>query len=45
MDAPEPNCRPLFRRLSLAWLAVLIALGLWQGYGTWLLGGGASRAF
>jgi len=49
MDAPEPeleskrgrspNVRPLVVRLVVAWLAVVLGVGLWQGYGQWLLGG------
>jgi hypothetical protein len=36
MDAP--NSRPAwFVRLAATWLALLLALGLWQGYGAWLL--------
>jgi len=48
MDAPEPklelsrDARPIVVRLVIAWLAVLIALGAWQGYGQWLLGGAAA---
>jgi hypothetical protein len=30
--------KPLVVRLMAGWLAVLLALGLWQGYGAWLLG-------
>jgi len=49
MDAPEPKlevarrARPFVVRLVIAWLAVLIALGTWQGYGHWLLGGGGAH--
>ena len=47
MDAqqlkPGSSCgvRPLVVRLWAAWLAAVLALGLWQGYGAWLLSGGA----
>ena len=47
MDAQElkpgspRGVRPLAVRLWVTWLAALLALGLWQGYGAWLLGGGA----
>lgn len=52
MDAPEPrvevtrgtrspNARPIFVRWAIAWLAIVLCAGLWQGYGQWLLGGGA----
>jgi hypothetical protein len=37
MDAPPQVSRSV--RLVTAWLAVLLALGLWQGYGVWLFGG------
>ena len=37
MDAREKN-RTLAARLALAALVVLLAIGLWQGYGPWLLG-------
>ena len=45
MDAQElkpgspHGVRPL-PRLVIAWLSVLLAIGLWQGYGLWLLNGG-----
>ena len=50
MDAhePEPEAalhtrrfthRVFFQRMGIAWLAALIALGLWQGYAQWLLDG------
>jgi len=29
--------RPLAVGLAAAWLALLLAVGLWQGYGQWLL--------
>lgn len=32
--------RPLFSRIVTAWLAFVLAAGLWQGYGEWLLKGG-----
>jgi len=35
--------RPLVIRLWVTWLAAVLALGLWQGYGAWLLSGGAGR--
>ena len=31
--------KPLVVRVVNGWLAILIACGLWQGYGAWLLGG------
>jgi hypothetical protein len=31
--------RPLVVRLAAAWLALLLAVGLWQGFGAWLLSG------
>ena len=43
MDAPdlEPDrtrsARPLVVRLAIACLAVLLCVGLWQGYGEWLM--------
>jgi hypothetical protein len=30
-------------RVVAAWLAALLAVGLWQGYGAWLFGIGASH--
>jgi hypothetical protein len=45
MDAQERKLgaqrrtRPLIVRLVAACLAVLLAAGLWQGYGAWLLDG------
>jgi hypothetical protein len=49
MDAQEPEpsseritrrtTQPIFVRCVAAWLAVVLVLGLWQGYGAWLLGG------
>jgi hypothetical protein len=35
--------RPL-TRLVVAWLAAVLAIGLWQGYGGWLLTGGIGDA-
>jgi len=35
MDAQKP----LIVRLVTVWLAVLLVVGLWQGYGAWLLSG------
>ena len=32
-------------RLVVAWLLVVLAVGLWQGYGAWLLNGGAGDVF
>ena len=32
--------RPLFARIVAAWLALVLATGLWQGYGEWLSKGG-----
>lgn len=43
MDAHELNPevsrapRALVDRLAAVWLALLLAVGLWQGYGGWLL--------
>jgi len=36
---------PLAVPLVIAWLAVVLAVGLWQGYGRWLLNGGAGDVF
>lgn len=36
-DVKTPWSR--IERATLALLAVVIAVGLWQGYGAWLLGG------
>jgi hypothetical protein len=42
MDAQEQKprseffSRPLVVRLVSAWLALVLVLGLWQGYGAWL---------
>jgi len=49
MDAQERKpgssrgVRPLAVRLVVAWLAVVLAVGLWQAYGAWLLGNGAGH--
>jgi hypothetical protein len=43
MDAPAPIYRPLIHRICVAWLAGLVALGLWQGYAKWLLSGGVAH--
>ena len=50
MDAQKPNLEvshvtPLVVRLAGAWLAIVLAVGLWQGYGQWLLSGGAGDVF
>jgi hypothetical protein len=37
MDAHEKN-RTWAARVAFGALVVLLAVGLWQGYGTWLLG-------
>ena len=39
MDAQKP----LIVRLVAAWLVILLVVGLWQGYGAWLLGGDDAR--
>lgn len=39
MDAQKP----LIARLVTAWLLIVLMIGLWQGYGAWLLGGGDAR--
>jgi len=31
--------RPLVVRLVLTWLFIVLAIGLWQAYGMWLLSG------
>jgi hypothetical protein len=36
---------PLVVRLVAAWFAILLAIGLWQGYGPWLLSGGGGDVF
>jgi hypothetical protein len=50
MDAPEQKSdssrvRPLVVRLAILWLAAVLAVGLWQAYGEWLLSGGASHVY
>lgn len=43
MDAQEQKprseyfTRPLVVRLAGVWVALVLVLGLWQGYGAWLL--------
>jgi hypothetical protein len=42
MDAREldPTARPISARVTkvvATWLVALLAIGLWQGYGPWLL--------
>jgi hypothetical protein len=37
--------RPLVVRLIVAWLAIVLGIGLWQGYGVWLLGCGVGNVF
>lgn len=44
MDAQELNRKvaravPHAVRLLIAWLAAVLAVGLWQGYAAWLMGG------
>jgi hypothetical protein len=34
----------LLARLAVAWLAAVLAVGLWQAYGEWLLTGGPGLA-
>jgi hypothetical protein len=48
MDAHEltpasSRARLRVARFVVAWLAAVLAAGLWQAYGAWLLGGGAGR--
>ena len=49
MDAHELNpevtrvTRPRVVWLAAAWLSLLLAVGLWQGYGVWLLGKAGSH--
>lgn len=38
MDARKPKSRMFDERYVVALLGVVIAAGLWQGYGAWLLG-------
>jgi len=51
MDAQEQKpdsssgVRPLVVRLVAAWLAGVLAIGLWQAYGAWLLSGGPGHAY
>ena len=51
MDAQElkpgssHGVRLLPVRFLVAWLSVLLAIGLWQGYGPWLLSLGAGDVF
>jgi cytochrome c-type biogenesis protein CcmH/NrfG len=42
---PSHGVRPLVVCLVVTWLAAVLAFGLWQAYGAWLLGGGSGRAF
>jgi cytochrome c-type biogenesis protein CcmH/NrfG len=50
MDAHElkpvssQGVRPRVVRLVVTWLAAVLALGLWQAYGAWLLSGGPGDA-
>ena len=37
--------RTLVARGVAAWLVLVLAAGLWQGYGEWLLKGGAGDVF
>lgn len=37
--------RALVVRLVVAWLAIVLGIGLWQSYGVWLLGSGGGDAF
>jgi hypothetical protein len=39
------HTRPLLARLAVSWLALLLAVGLWQGYGRWFLRMGGVDAF
>lgn len=48
MDAQElklevKRIAPRVERLVIVWLAAVLAFGLWQGYGVWLLGRGGSH--
>jgi len=48
MDAQsKPTCvaRSRERRLALLLLALVLASGLWEGYGRWLLSGGGGDAW
>ena len=42
-DTRSPDVRPIVFRWVVAWLAIVLAVGLWQGYGQWLLGGGGAH--
>jgi hypothetical protein len=33
------RARPQIARFVAVWLAIVLAIGLWQGYGRWLLSG------
>ena len=37
--------RPLTTRILEAWLAVVLAAGLWQGYGAWWMGSRGGDVF
>ncbi len=51
MDAQQLKFRnkkvtqSLVVRLVVAWLALVVGAGLWQGYGQWLLSGGARNVY
>ena len=53
MDAPSlkpereriASRRSRVERVAIAWLATVLAVGLWQAYGAWLFSGGAEHAF
>jgi hypothetical protein len=42
---PRPRFGKKLVRLFAAWLIVVLAIGLWQGYVVWLLSGGGGHAF
>ena len=42
-ETRSPHMRPLVFRLVVAWLAVVLTVGLWQGYAQWLLGSGGAH--
>jgi hypothetical protein len=44
LDASRDR-RPWVVRLVVAWLAIVLATGLWQGYGRWLLSSGGGNVF
>jgi hypothetical protein len=46
MDAQERTSsrRSWLARFAVAALVVMLVLGLWQGYGTWLLGRAVAHA-